>query len=69
MHISVETYILPSWHPFSLPACQQIFCHDGEIIELLHLSKVEGPCIRPPPVVLDGIGGILKFRCLLEDTR
>lgn len=26
----------------------------------LHLSKVEGPCIRPPPVELDGIGGILE---------
>lgn len=30
------------------------------ILSHLHLSKVEGPCIRPPPVELDGIGGILK---------
>lgn len=33
--------------------------HEGTC-ELSHLSKVEGPCIRPPPVVLDGMGGILK---------
>ena len=30
------------------------------ILNHLHLSKVEGPCIRPPPVELDGIGGILE---------
>ena len=30
------------------------------ILSHLHLSNVEGPCIRPPPVELDGIGGILE---------
>ena len=24
------------------------------------MSNVEGPCMRPPPVELDGIGGMLR---------
>ena len=41
------------------------------ILNHLHLSKVEGPCIRPPPVELDGIGGILEraMRSHTNDTQ
>ena len=31
-----------------------------------HLSNVEGPCMRPPPVELDGMGGMFNLWMVIE---
>ncbi len=47
----------PSIAPIFPDSFQQWHVDEGR--QGTHLSKVEGPCMRPPPVELDGIGGIV----------